>query len=66
MDESLKNHACLSTEKSCEMLFDDVHVDIFGENTNKYEGSGNFLELPKTCMENQFVCFYRLGWFQNY
>jgi len=47
------------------MVFDDVDVDIFGENKNEFEGSGNFLELPTTCMENQFVCFYRLGWFPN-
>ncbi|CAG5080031.1 Oidioi.mRNA.OKI2018_I69.PAR.g9450.t1.cds [Oikopleura dioica] len=51
-----------STEKSCEMLFDDVHVDFFGDSSSDpaTEGSGNFMELPRTCVENQFVCFYRL------
>ena len=57
-----------STEKSCEMLFDDVHVDFFGDSSSDQaaEGSGNFMELPRTCVENQFVCFYRLGWFPKY
>lgn len=57
-----------STEKSCEMFFDDVHVDFFGDSHEEAaaEGSGNFMELPRTCVENQFVCFYRLGWFPKY